>query len=133
MSGRASNRFVHRGTVVVVIWAGLNSVLAGLLFVFSSHSDVQERAFYWAAVGILLLTSLALLLLPRTRSVTAPPEGGGQARNGAPAAAFAAACLVGGMAWVFGVFIAYFALPLIAFCLARWRVEWVERRREARS
>jgi Flp pilus assembly protein TadB len=59
--------------------------------------------------------------------------GGGQSANGAPATAFAAACLIGGLAWVFGVVLAYLALPLIAFVLARWRVEWAERRQERRS
>ncbi|HET9078094.1 MAG TPA: hypothetical protein VFN68_14250 [Acidimicrobiales bacterium] len=127
------SRFVGRGAVVVAIWAGLNGVLAALLFVFSARASVQERAFYWGAVAILVLTSGALLVVPRTRPVSPPSAPGGQARNGAPAAAFAAACLVGGLAWVFGVFIAYFALPLIAFCLARWRVEWAERRKETRS
>jgi hypothetical protein len=126
------SRFVGRGAVVVAIWAGLNGVLAALLFVFSAKTSGQERTFYWAAVAVLALTSAALLAVPRTTSVSAPSHHGGQARNGAPAAAFAAACLAGGLAWVFGVFVAYLALPLIAFCLARWRVEWAERRKEGR-
>jgi hypothetical protein len=33
-----------------------------------------------------------------------------------------------GMAWVWGIFLVWFAMPLVVFCLARWRVEWVERR-----
>lgn len=127
------SRFVGRGAVVVAIWAGLNAILAALLFIFSARASVQERAFYWGAVAILVLTSTGLLVVPRSRPVSAPSQHGGQARNGAPAAAFAAACLVGGMAWVFGVFVAYLALPLIAFCLARWRVEWEQRRKERRS
>jgi len=127
------SRFVGRGAVVVTVWAGLNSVLAGLLFVFSAHDDVQERSFYWAAVAILLITALMLFAVPRRSPRSAPVPGGGQSANGAPAAAFAAACLIGGLAWVFGVFLAYFALPLIGFVLARWRVEWAERRAGERS
>lgn len=126
-------RFVGRGAVVVAIWAAINAFLASLLFIFTAHDDVLERAFYWAAVGILVVTSSLLLVVPHHRPRSAPVPGGGQAANGAPAAAFAAACLIGGMAWVFGVFIAYFALPLVAFILARWRVEWAEKRAEGRS
>lgn len=129
MSG-AGHRFVRRGASVVVIWAALNAVLAGVLFIFTSKSITQELAFYWAAVGILLLTALAVFAVPR-RPIDAE-RGRAQPYNGAPAAAFAAACLIGGMAWVFGLFVAYFALPLIAFCLARWRVEW-RLRREAKA
>jgi hypothetical protein len=116
--------------VVVAVWAALNAVNAGVLFAFSSRVSVQERAVYWAAVGLLAVTSALVLLVPRHRARSAPVPSGGRAANGAPAAAFAAACLVGGLAWVFGVFIAYFALPLIAFILARWRVEWAEQHRE---
>ena len=121
-------RLYSRGVLPVLIWTGLNAGLAALLFVFTAHDDVLERAFYWASVGVLVITSSLLFLLPRRPSRSAPVPGGGQAANGAPATAFAAACLIGGLAWVFGVFLAYFALPLIAFVLARWRVEWAERR-----
>ena len=124
------SRFTGRGAVVVAIWAGINGVLAALLFIFSAHDDVLERAFYWAAVAILVVTSSLLLVVPRRHPRSAPLPGGGRAANGAPATAFAAACLIGGLAWVFGVFIAYVALPLVAFILARWRVEWAERRAE---
>lgn len=126
------SRFVGRGAVVVTVWATLNGVLAGLLFVFSAHASVYERAIYWGAVAILVLLSSFLLLVPRHRARSEPVPSGGRSANGAPATAFAAACLVGGMAWVFGVFVAYLALPLLAFVLARWRVEWAERRKESR-
>jgi hypothetical protein len=106
----------------------MNAVLAGLLFVFSARDEAQARAFYWAAVAILVTTSAALLLVPRGPSRLAPTPGGGRSANGAPATAFAAVCLIGGLAWVFGVYLAYFALPLVAFILARWRVEWAERK-----
>lgn len=127
------NRFVGRGAVVVAIWAGINAFLASLLFIFTAHDSVLERSFYFSAVGILVITSSLLLLVPRHPARSAPVPPGGQAANGAPAAAFAAACLIGGLAWVFGVFLAYFALPLVAFILARWRVEWAEKRAERRS
>ena len=117
----------------MAIWGAMNAVLAAVLFVFVAHDDLQERIIYWSAVAILVVTSAALLLVPRRPSVSAPVPGGGQARNGAPAAAFAAACLVGGFAWVFGVYVAYLALPLLAFCVSRWRVEWAESRRGHRS
>jgi hypothetical protein len=123
------SRLTRRGASVVAIWAGLNALLAALLFVFSAHDELQERAFYWSAVAILVVTSAVLFLAPTRPVRSAPTPGGGRSANGAPSASFAAACLVGGLAWVFGVFLAYFALPLVAFVLARWRVEWAERKR----
>jgi hypothetical protein len=126
---RFVRRFVSRGAVVAAIWAALNGVLAALTFVFNSHSAVQQRAFYWAAVAIVAVLSALLLWLPRGRARSAAvPAGGGRSANGAPATAFAAACFIGGMAWVFGVFVAYLAVPLLAFVAARWRVEWAERK-----
>jgi uncharacterized membrane protein YiaA len=109
-----------RGFSVVVIWALLNGVLAALLFVFNARDSDQERSFYFAAVAILAVTSLALLLIPR-RLGARPVAARG---DGAAAPAFAGACLIGGLAWVFGVFLAWFALPLVAFVAGRL---WAER------
>lgn len=107
----------------------MNATLAFIHFGFPSNLSPQERWVYFGAVGILIAFSSALLFLPHHRARSTPVPGGGQTANGAPAAAFAVACMMGGLAWVFGVFIAYLALPLIAFVLSRFRVEWAERRK----
>jgi hypothetical protein len=125
------NRLFTRGAVVLVAWGGINACLAAVLFAFGSRSSLQERAMYFSSAGLVELLAVLFLVFPaKPRADVAGPRGGGQVRNGAPAAALAAACLAGGLAWVFGVFMAYFALPLIAFCLARWRAEWAVRRKE---
>ncbi|HET9076737.1 MAG TPA: hypothetical protein VFN68_07385 [Acidimicrobiales bacterium] len=123
-----------RGALVVGIWTVINLVVVSWHFAFPAVSQLQELIIAWSMVGLLVVVTATVLLFPsRTRQPVGAPPGAGRARNGAPAAAFAVACLAGGLAWVFGVFVAYFALPLVAFCLARWRVEWSERRRETRS
>lgn len=122
-------RFFTRGVLVVTIWAALNAVLVLIHFAFPSNLSPQERWVYFAAVGILIAFSIGLFAVRPGRARSTPVPGGGQTANGAPAAAFAVACMMGGLAWVFGVFLAYLALPLVAFTLARLRVEWAERRK----
>ena len=123
-----------RGALVVGIWMLINLVVVSWHFAFNAYSRLQELILGWSMVGLLLIVTVAVLAFPsRPRTPVATPPGAGRSRNGAVAPAFAAACLAGGLAWVFGVFVAYLALPLVAFCLARWRVEWSERRQEKRS
>lgn len=117
--------------MVLLVWGAINAAVATVLFAFGSRTSLQERAMYFSSAGLIELLALVFLVFPsRPRADVGGPRGGGQVRNGAPAAALAAACLAGGLAWVFGVFMAYFALPLVAFCLARWRAEWAVRRRK---
>lgn len=123
------HRFVTRGALVVLIWAAMNAILLVIHYAFPSNLSAQERWVYYGAVTILVAFSVALFLVRPHRARSAPVPSGGQPANGAPAAAFAVACMMGGLAWVFGVFLAYLALPLLAFALARLRVEWAERRR----
>ncbi|HMC39098.1 MAG TPA: hypothetical protein VKI19_05505 [Acidimicrobiales bacterium] len=113
-------RVAARGVSVVAAWAVLNGVLASLLFVFDARDEDQERAFYLGAVAIVAVASIALFFRP------SPQRPGGRLRggDGGAAPAFAAACLIGGLAWVFGVFLAYFALPLLALVAGRLWAEW---------
>lgn len=129
---RLATLMKSRGALVVGIWTLINLVIVSWHFAFSAVSKMQELIIAWSMVGLLAVTTLAVLLFPRTpRRPVGTPPGAGRARNGAPSAALAGACLAGGLAWVFGVWVAYFALPLVVFCLARWRVEWAERRAES--
>jgi hypothetical protein len=121
-----------RGAVVCLIWAGLLASNAAALFAFAASSAYQDDYIYWfCGVGVMALATTAVLLVPiKVPAQTTPPGGGGQPRNGTVAPALALACLFGGLAWVFGVYLAWFGMPLVLFCLARWRVEWALRRRE---
>ncbi|MDE3205831.1 MAG: hypothetical protein KGQ66_16610 [Acidobacteriota bacterium] len=121
-------RFFTRGVLILVVWAAMNAALALIHFAFPSELSPQERWVYFGAVAILVVFALALFAVRPHRARSAAPPGGGRSANGAPAAAFAVACMIGGLAWVFGVFLAYLALPLIAFNLARLRQERAERR-----
>lgn len=108
---------LHPGDAAVAgLWALINACLAGLLIAFWGPTAVWRLAMYWAAVTIVILFGLAVL---RPRRPHRSPAAG----TGAPSLALALACLVGGLAWVFGVYLAYFALPLLAFCVGRWRLE----------
>lgn len=112
------SRLHPKDAAVAGLWAGINAVLAGMLIAFWGPTAVWRLAMYWAAVAIVVLFGLAVLR-PRPHRPHRSPAGG----TGAPSLALALACLVGGLAWVFGVYLAYFALPLLAFCVGRWRLE----------
>lgn len=126
--------FVRRGAVVCAIWGSLLAVNASFMFAFDATSVYQDHYIYWACgVGFMALTTLAVFIAPvKVPASTAPPHRGGRARNGAAAPAFAVACMLGGMAWVFGIYMVYIAVPLVFFCVARWRVELAERRQRKR-
>lgn len=129
------SRFASLAARVVVIWALLNAALAAILVFFTGESHTQQLALYWASVGVLLLTALVVAVFVRADRLVQPRPpvspaavAAPSAASGAPALAFALACLAGGMAWVWGTYLAYFAAAPLAFCLARWRAEWLERR-----
>lgn len=125
-------QFIRRGAIVCAIWTLLLAIIAGFQYAFRASSIGQEHDIWWGfGVGIMVIVTAAVFLGPRkVPARTAPPHRGGQTSNGAAAPAFAAACLFAGMAWVWGIFLVYFSLPLVVFCVARWRVEWAERRQE---
>ncbi|MCU4183114.1 hypothetical protein K6U06_01985 [Acidiferrimicrobium sp. IK] len=108
-----------RGAVgVILLWASFNAVLSAVLIYFNSRIKALEMGSDWGAVGILLVTS-AIFALP-LRAATQPRGAARQgADSGAPALAFAGACLLGGMAWVLGAWLAYPAVPLLVFCARR--------------
>lgn len=109
--------FRAHGSPIVWAWAGINAALAGVLVGFGGPTSNFRIPLFWGAVGILILAGAALLLrpahLPKRRQ-----------SSGAVSLALAGACFFGGLAWVFGVYLAYFALPLLAFCVGRWRQDY---------
>jgi hypothetical protein len=100
---------------VILLWASFNAILSAVLIYFNSPIKALEMGSDWGAVGLLLVTSavFALPLRSRTRPRGAARQG---ADSGAPALAFAGACLLGGMAWALGAWLAYPAVPLLVFC-----------------
>lgn len=127
--------FLRRGAIVCAIWTFLLVITTTIQYGFGASSIGQEHDIWWGfGVGIMTVVTLAVLLAPvKIPAKTAPPVGGGQTRNGAAAPALAAACMFAGMAWVWGIYLVYFSMPLVIFCLARWRAEWVVRGQEERS
>lgn len=121
-SGEA--RVHHRGGLVVVVWMLWLCVWAGVLYLFGGPTLDQRGPTYLFAILAVGATAVAVAFLPARR-----PHPAGVKRTGAPALAVAAAFAIGGIGWVFGLFMAYFAVPLLAFALARWRDEWKAGRR----
>jgi uncharacterized membrane protein YfcA len=121
----------HAGRVVL-LWATGNAVLAIGLFAFVSHEP--ERPLYWCSVTLLVISAAVFgagwgRTRRRARERTVPPPD----RSGGPSLAFAAACLAGGFAWVFGVWVAYLALVPMTYCVTKLRAERIAARRGSPS
>lgn len=125
----------RRGAIICLGWMALLVNNASFQYAFHASSIYQEHDIWWGfGVGLMAITTAVVLLAPvKVPARPAPPQGGGRSRNGAAAPAFAVACMFAGMAWVWGIFLVYLGMPLVIFCLARWRVEIAERRREKRA
>lgn len=108
------------GAAVVAAWAAGNVALTVMLVLYGGPTLAWRAATYGAASLLVLLAGAAVLWF-RRRDV--PRLGEAPASSGAPALAAAAACLVGGLAWVFGVYLAYLALPLLGYALGKWLAE----------
>lgn len=103
-----------RGAHILWAWAAINAALAGVLVGFGGPTSDFRIPLYWGSVGLLTLAGAAALL-------RAPRPPAKKHASGAPSLAFAGACFFGGLAWVFGPYLAYFALPLLALGAGRWR------------
>lgn len=108
------------GAAVVAAWAAGNASLTVMLVVYGGPTLVWRAATYGAASLLVLLAGVAVLWFRRRE---APRLTEAPASSGAPALAAAAACLVGGLAWVFGVYLAYLALPLLGYAFGKWLSE----------
>jgi uncharacterized BrkB/YihY/UPF0761 family membrane protein len=105
-----------RAAAVVAIWGVGNGLLTVALMLWGGPSLVQRSWMFGAATLIVGLTALLVLTL-RARyepPVRRPPP------SGAPAVALAGAFLVGGLAWVFGSYLAYLAIPLLTYSAMKW-------------
>lgn len=104
---------------VVLAWGVVLLALASGLFAFGNHAP--EKPIYYSSAGLVVLASAvfgARWGRMRHRPEAPPPD-----RSGGPALAFAAACLAGAFAWVFGIWVAYLAAPLLAYCVTALRAE----------
>jgi hypothetical protein len=106
------------GAVVVAFWAALNLILTGVLAVYGGPTGTFRLALYGS--GAVLVALIALIIVLPARGVRPAPTG---EVSGGPAIAFGAACLAGGLAWVFGVYLAYLATPLVVYCFTKLRAE----------
>jgi hypothetical protein len=105
---------------VVAAWAAGNAALTVMLVVYGGPTLGWRAVTYGASSLLALLAALSLLWFRRRE---APRLTEAPASSGAPALAAAAACLVGGLAWVFGVFLAYLAVPLLGYAFGKWIAE----------
>lgn len=118
VTGVRDRRNRHRSGIVVLIWVLMLAALSGVLFIYGSPTYDQQGPIQIWAVLLMATVAVSAAFLPRWR-----PRGVKVKRTGAPAMALAAAFLVAAVGWVFGVFICWFAVPLLAFCISRWRAE----------
>lgn len=105
------------GAAVVAAWAVGNAALTVMLLLYGGPTLEWRAVTYGAASLLVLLAALAVLWVRRG---DAPHLMEAPASSGAPALAAAAACMVGGLAWVFGVFLAYLAVPLLGYAFGKW-------------
>jgi hypothetical protein len=104
---------------VVAVWA-LENALLTLALVFWGGPTLVQRTWMFAAASLIIGLAALLMLVLRARyepAVRRPPP------SGAPALALAGAFLIGGLAWVFGVYLAYLAIPLLAYSVVKWRAD----------
>lgn len=108
------------GAAVVAAWAAGNAALTVMLVLYGGPTLAWRSITFGAASLVVLIAGLAVLWFRRD---DAPRLKEAPASSGGPALAAAAACLVGGLAWVFGVFLAYLAVPLLGYALGKWLAE----------
>ncbi|MBO0728028.1 MAG: hypothetical protein J2P57_02140 [Acidimicrobiaceae bacterium] len=111
MSSRGS------AALVVGVWGAMNLVLTLVLFAFSSPTRGLALSIF--SVSVAMLAVLAVLVATSTDRRIRRAAGTDAARSGAPGLAVAGAALAGGLAWIFGVWAAYFALPLLAYAVTK--------------
>lgn len=116
---------------VVLAWGVANALLATGLFAFVNHEP--EKPIFYSSAALVVIAAVIFGVSwgrrPQRREAQEGPEGLPPDRSGGPALAFAAACLAGALAWVFGVWLAYLAIAPLAYCVTALRAE----RKRARS
>lgn len=109
----------HHGAVAVLVWGGMLAVLAGVMYAFGGPTmEIRGPLDFWEVLIIVFFAGLVAFRPGR------PPRPKKAKVTGAPSMALAFAFLLGAIGWVFGLYMAYFAIPLLAFCISRWRAEW---------
>lgn len=111
----------------VALWACFLGVLASILAAFPGPTEAFRMEIYFSSFGLIALVA-AVVRFGRLRPHPLPPDGVVPA-TGAPSLAVAVIALLGGLAWVYGLYVAYFALPFVGFTIGRLRLE---RRRRPR-
>lgn len=103
--------------LVVAGWGAFLSALALILAGFGGKTSSFRLIDFWTAVGFVEIFALAVLISRRRRP--GPASSRRKLRSAAPAAAIGIACLMGAIGWTWGIWMAYFALPLCGFVAVR--------------
>jgi hypothetical protein len=106
---------------VVSGWALMNTVLVIVLVIYGGGTFASRLVLYALSVVIVAMVAVAMVISLRRQGRR--PSKPVTVRSGAPALALASACLAGALAWVFGLWMSYLALPLVGFCIARFRAD----------
>ena len=119
----------RQAAAVVAGWAAFNGLVALCILFWGAGfggGTIWSRFMMYGS-GVLLV-GVAALAVTRPRSARQQPVRGALP-SGAPAAAVAMACFLGVLAFAFTVWLAYPALPLLGFAVARWYNELRQRHR----
>lgn len=108
-----------RAAWVVAGWGLYNVWLASVIIPFGPPTMFERFGIYISSEVFVMAMALAVWRL-RKRPSRQP---GVTSRSGGPALALAAAVMFGAFAWVLGVYMAYFAMPLLAYAVGKWRAE----------
>jgi hypothetical protein len=106
---------------VVAGWALMNLALVIVLIVYGGGTFASRLVLY--ALSVVIVATVAVAMAISLRRHGRRPPTPATIRSGAPALALASACLAGALAWVFGLWLSYLALPLVGFCIARLRAD----------
>jgi hypothetical protein len=109
----------RRAAFVVAGWGLWNLWLIFIIIPFGQPTEFERFGIYLSSEIFLAVMALAVWRLKHTPRRPM----GVTTRSGAPALALALAVMFAGFAWTFGVYLAYFCVPLAAYAIGKWRSE----------
>lgn len=113
-----------RAAWIVAGWGLYNVWLAAIIVPFGPPTEFERLGIYLSSEIFTMATAIAVWRLRKRPGV----QPGRITRSGGPALALALAVMFAAWAWVLGVYIAYFAVPLLAYAVGKWRSERIAAR-----
>jgi hypothetical protein len=104
---------------VIAGWGLWNLWLIAIIIPFGQPTEFERFGIYLSSESFLAIAALSVWQLRKHPRRPA----GTTTRSGGPALAMALAVMFAGLAWTFGVFLAYFCIPLVGYSLGKWRSE----------